>query len=124
MQTVQCLQWLVLALEDKVHMCFLKYITWHIFFLYLDVAFLLDSDLVVASPVEDYFLYIDDLPQSEKVSMYATLLHVYNFITQWRAFLQHLFMVSWQKEAERITRPVLDALGDDYSVCCQGDLIS
>jgi len=47
-------------------------------------------DLVVASPVEDYFLYIDDLPQSEK------------------------------KEAERITRPVLDALGDDYSVCCQG----
>ncbi|PSS05800.1 Histone-lysine N-methyltransferase [Actinidia chinensis var. chinensis] len=47
-------------------------------------------DLVVASPVEDYFLYIDDLPHSEK------------------------------KEAERITRPVLDALGEDYSVCCQG----
>ncbi|KAG5545510.1 hypothetical protein RHGRI_017865 [Rhododendron griersonianum] len=47
-------------------------------------------DLVVASPVEDYFLYIDDLPQSEK------------------------------KEAERVTRPVLDALGDDYSICCQG----
>lgn len=47
-------------------------------------------DLVVASPVEDYFLYIDDLPLSEK------------------------------KEAERITRPVLDALGEDYSVCCQG----
>ncbi|KAG5545508.1 hypothetical protein RHGRI_017865 [Rhododendron griersonianum] len=46
-------------------------------------------DLVVASPVEDYFLYIDDLPQSEK------------------------------KEAERVTRPVLDALGDDYSICCQ-----
>ncbi|XP_058220269.1 histone-lysine N-methyltransferase ATXR2 isoform X1 [Rhododendron vialii] len=47
-------------------------------------------DLVVASPVEDYFLYIDDLPQSEK------------------------------KEAERVTRPALDALGDDYSICCQG----
>ncbi|KAA8526483.1 hypothetical protein F0562_008314 [Nyssa sinensis] len=47
-------------------------------------------DLVVASPVEDYFLYIDDLPYSEK------------------------------KEAEEVTRPVLDALGDDYSVCCQG----
>ncbi|GFZ05535.1 histone-lysine N-methyltransferase ATXR2 [Actinidia rufa] len=46
-------------------------------------------DLVVASPVEDYFLYIDDLPHTEK------------------------------KEAERITRPVLDALGEDYSVCCQ-----
>ncbi|XP_021283824.1 histone-lysine N-methyltransferase ATXR2 [Herrania umbratica] len=47
-------------------------------------------DLVVASPVEDYFLYIDDLTYPEK------------------------------KEAERITQPYLDALGDDYSVCCQG----
>ncbi|KAL6287404.1 hypothetical protein ACE6H2_011794 [Prunus campanulata] len=47
-------------------------------------------DLVVASPVEDYFLYIDDLPYPEK------------------------------KEAEEITRPFLDALGDDYAVCCQG----
>ncbi|KAM1015906.1 hypothetical protein ACFX2A_046647 [Malus domestica] len=47
-------------------------------------------DLVVASPVEDYFLYIDDLPNPEK------------------------------KEVEGITRPFLDALGDDYSVCCQG----
>ncbi|ESR60738.1 Histone-lysine N-methyltransferase ATXR2 [Citrus sinensis] len=47
-------------------------------------------DLVVASPVEDYFLYIDDLLHGEK------------------------------KEAEKITRPILDALGDDYSICCQG----
>ncbi|KAF5194344.1 Histone-lysine n-methyltransferase atxr2, partial [Thalictrum thalictroides] len=47
-------------------------------------------DLVVASPVEDYFLYIDDL-QNEK-----------------------------KEHAERITRPFLDALGDEYSVCCQG----
>ncbi|KAE8679974.1 Histone-lysine N-methyltransferase ATXR2 [Hibiscus syriacus] len=47
-------------------------------------------DLVVASPVEDYFLYIDDLPHSEK------------------------------KEAEKITQPYLDALGEDYSICCQG----
>ncbi|XVF01825.1 hypothetical protein REPUB_Repub04eG0122800 [Reevesia pubescens] len=47
-------------------------------------------DLVVASPVEDYFLYIDDLPYPEK------------------------------KEAEKITQPYLDALGDDYSICCQG----
>ncbi|KAK9284278.1 hypothetical protein L1049_023448 [Liquidambar formosana] len=47
-------------------------------------------DLIVASPVEDYFLYIDDLPHSEK------------------------------KEAEEMTRPILDALGEDYSVCCQG----
>ncbi|XP_044501289.1 histone-lysine N-methyltransferase ATXR2 isoform X2 [Mangifera indica] len=47
-------------------------------------------DLVVASPVEDFFLYIDDLPYAKK------------------------------KEAELITRPILDALGDDYSICCQG----
>ncbi|PIA58505.1 hypothetical protein AQUCO_00500445v1 [Aquilegia coerulea] len=47
-------------------------------------------DLVVASPVEDYFLYIDDL-QNEK-----------------------------KERAERITRPFLDALGDEYSICCQG----
>ncbi|KAL0444058.1 UNVERIFIED_CONTAM: Histone-lysine N-methyltransferase ATXR2 [Sesamum latifolium] len=47
-------------------------------------------DLVVASPVEDYFLYIDDLPLSQK------------------------------KEAENLTKPFLDALGDDYSISCQG----
>ncbi|KAG0485317.1 hypothetical protein HPP92_009396 [Vanilla planifolia] len=47
-------------------------------------------DLVVASPVEDYFIYIDDLPLDEK------------------------------EEAEKLTRPLLDALGDDYSICCQG----
>ncbi|KAK4398020.1 Histone-lysine N-methyltransferase ATXR2 [Sesamum angolense] len=46
-------------------------------------------DLVVASPVEDYFLYIDDLPLSQK------------------------------KEAEKLTKPFLDALGDDYSISCQ-----
>ncbi|GMH11038.1 hypothetical protein Nepgr_012879 [Nepenthes gracilis] len=47
-------------------------------------------DLVVASPVEDYFLYIDDLPHPQK------------------------------KEAEAITKPILDAIGDDYSIGCQG----
>ncbi|XP_058072761.1 histone-lysine N-methyltransferase ATXR2-like isoform X2 [Magnolia sinica] len=47
-------------------------------------------DLVVASPVEDYFIYIDDLPYPDK------------------------------EEAEKVTQPFLDALGDDYSVCCQG----
>ncbi|KAJ8749291.1 hypothetical protein K2173_018772 [Erythroxylum novogranatense] len=47
-------------------------------------------DLVVESPVEDYFLYIDDLPHPNK------------------------------KKAEEITQPLLDTLGDDYSVCCQG----
>lgn len=47
-------------------------------------------DLVVASPVEDYFLYVNELPESEK------------------------------KKAEQVTQPLLYALGDDYSVCCQG----
>ncbi|GJN01663.1 hypothetical protein PR202_ga18944 [Eleusine coracana subsp. coracana] len=47
-------------------------------------------DLVVASPVEDYFIYIDDLPDSEK------------------------------EEAEKVTGPFLDALGEDYSVPCEG----
>ncbi|XP_062184417.1 histone-lysine N-methyltransferase ATXR2 [Phragmites australis] len=47
-------------------------------------------DLVVASPVEDYFIHIDDLPDSEK------------------------------EEAEKVTGPFLDALGEDYSVPCEG----
>ncbi|XP_031383826.1 histone-lysine N-methyltransferase ATXR2 [Punica granatum] len=47
-------------------------------------------DLVVASPVEDYFLYIDDRPSSEK------------------------------EEAEKVTRPILDALRDEYAVICEG----
>lgn len=46
--------------------------------------------MVVASPVEDYFLYIDDLPEAGKT------------------------------EVDEITQPLLDALGEDYSVCCQG----
>ncbi|XP_058072762.1 histone-lysine N-methyltransferase ATXR2-like isoform X3 [Magnolia sinica] len=54
------------------------------------VNILFISDLVVASPVEDYFIYIDDLPYPDK------------------------------EEAEKVTQPFLDALGDDYSVCCQG----
>ncbi|XP_057246912.1 histone-lysine N-methyltransferase ATXR2 isoform X2 [Beta vulgaris subsp. vulgaris] len=47
-------------------------------------------DLVVASPVEDYFLYVDDLPQSPR------------------------------KEVEAVTRPILEALDDDYPIYCQG----
>lgn len=47
-------------------------------------------DLVVESPVEDYFLYIDALQHSEK------------------------------EKAEAITKPLLDALGEDYSCCCEG----
>ncbi|ONK61089.1 uncharacterized protein A4U43_C08F26140 [Asparagus officinalis] len=47
-------------------------------------------DLVVASPVEDYFIYIDDLPFPEK------------------------------EEAEKVTKRFLNALGEEYSVCCQG----
>ncbi|KAL5082047.1 hypothetical protein RYX36_010468 [Vicia faba] len=47
-------------------------------------------DLVVASPVEDYFLYIDEMTNPDK------------------------------EEAEKITQPILDALGEDYSTCCEG----
>ncbi|TXG57887.1 hypothetical protein EZV62_015716 [Acer yangbiense] len=54
-----------------------------------NLKFHIYRDLVVASPVEDYFLYIDDLPELKK------------------------------KEAEIIKRPILNALGNDYSVCCE-----
>ncbi|RDY01875.1 Histone-lysine N-methyltransferase ATXR2, partial [Mucuna pruriens] len=55
-----------------------------------DADFVYAHDLVVASPVEDYFLYIDDLTYPNK------------------------------EEAEKITKPILDALGEDYSICCEG----
>lgn len=32
------------------------------------------------------------------------------------------FTINWQEEAEQTTKPILDALGDDYSICCQGKL--
>ncbi|KAH0984131.1 hypothetical protein GBA52_011308 [Prunus armeniaca] len=73
-------------------------------------------DLVVASPVEDYFLYIDDLPYPEKVRIHIFLLTFCQVECSNVIFPCY----SWQKEAEEITRPFLDALGDDYSVCCQG----
>ena len=38
------------------------------------------SDLVVASPVEDYFLYIDDLPYPEKVRIYGLVSFFFNQI--------------------------------------------
>lgn len=47
-------------------------------------------DLVVASPAEDYFLYIDEMTNPIK------------------------------EEAEKIIQPILDALGEDYSTCCEG----
>lgn len=72
--------------------------------------------MVVASPVEDYFLYIDDLPDPEKVRIQTLSPNIYQ--------IEGSDVISpcdsWQKEAEEITRPFLDALGDDYSVCCQG----
>ncbi|KAG4961075.1 hypothetical protein JHK87_037708 [Glycine soja] len=43
-----------------------------------------------SSPVEDYFLYIDDLTYPNK------------------------------EEAEKITQPILDALGEEYSIYCKG----
>ncbi|KAI4319843.1 hypothetical protein MLD38_033395 [Melastoma candidum] len=47
-------------------------------------------DLVVASPVEDYFLYIDDLHSPEK------------------------------EEVEKVSHQFLDALGEEYAVSCEG----
>lgn len=47
-------------------------------------------NLVVASPVEDYFIYIDDLEVQEK------------------------------EKAKESTKPFLDALGDGYSISCEG----
>jgi hypothetical protein len=52
--------------------------------------FLLCREIVVASPVEDYFLYIDDLPPEAKA------------------------------QAGLVTKVYLDALGDDYAAYCQG----
>ncbi|GAU17085.1 hypothetical protein TSUD_105840 [Trifolium subterraneum] len=49
-----------------------------------------EPDLVVASPMEDYFLYIDEMTNPDK------------------------------EEAEKITQPILDALGEDYSTSCEG----
>ena len=41
-------------------------------------------------------------------------------------FFSHEYIIflkcHWQKEADEITRPFLNALGEDYSVCCQGNL--
>ncbi|GJN26364.1 hypothetical protein PR202_gb14290 [Eleusine coracana subsp. coracana] len=54
------------------------------------ITYTMLSDLVVASPVEDYFIYIDDLPDSEK------------------------------EEVVKVTGQLLDALGEDYSVPCEG----
>ncbi|CAM6129140.1 unnamed protein product [Calypogeia fissa] len=47
-------------------------------------------EIVVASPVEDYFIYIDDLPPLAKA------------------------------EADLIVEPFLEALGSDYAAYCQG----
>lgn len=76
----------IFTLFYSVHSLFLNLY----FVVYLIKPLLVNSALVVESPVEDYFLYIDDLPLSEK------------------------------GEAEQTTKPILDALGDDYSICCQG----
>lgn len=76
-----------------------------------------DSDLVVASPVEDYFLYVNELPESEKVWQHVFLCYVISVYILQNIFLK--FKV-WQKKAEQVTKPILNALGDDYSVCCQG----
>lgn len=46
-----------------------------------NLKFHICSDLVVASPVEDFFLYIDDLPYPEKVRMHALFIILFlNFV--------------------------------------------
>lgn len=75
------------------------------------------SGLVVASPVEDYFLYIDELPSPYKVGMHV----FYTFVILIASL--DVYVYHWQEKAEEITRPLLDALGDSYSICCQGMLI-
>lgn len=83
--------------------------------MYINPVFIFVSDLVVASPVEDYFLYIDDMTHPDKVKFHysALLLYLKN-----RSFT--FCYLQWQEEAEKITQPILDALGEDYSICCQG----
>ena len=66
--------------------------------------------------MEDYFLYIDDLLESQKVR-YLSL--------EFRCSLMRQPLITclpnlMQKDAEAVTRPILDALGEDYSICCQG----
>ncbi|KAL9669269.1 hypothetical protein QQ045_006813 [Rhodiola kirilowii] len=50
----------------------------------------MDRNLIVESPVEDYIRFITDLPDQKR------------------------------KEIEESIRPVLDALGEDYTNLCQG----
>jgi hypothetical protein len=42
--------------------------------MYINLLIIFVSDLVVASPMEDYFLYIDDMMNPDKVRIRFTLL--------------------------------------------------
>lgn len=79
------------------------------------------SDLVVASPVEDYFIHIDDLPDDKKVCLMVALIlscKMFTLALTW-LFLNLKCNVP-QEEAEKATAPFLDALDDDYAVPCDG----
>ena len=53
-------------------------------------TFFIPSDLVVASPVEDYFIHIDDLPDDEKVCLIAILISfVYDKISS------HIYLMAF-----------------------------
>lgn len=58
---------------------------------YINTLIMFCSDLVVASPVEDYFLYINDMSDPDKVRILFTLL--YHFIS--KNPLQKTFYLKW-----------------------------
>lgn len=68
--------------------------------------------MVVPSPVEDYFIHIDDLPDDEKVFSLVSL--------SFSCGIVNLKCNISQEEAEKVTRPFLDALGEDYAAPCEG----
>jgi hypothetical protein len=62
--------------------------------------------------VEDYFIHIDDLPDDEKVFSLVSL--------SFSCGIVNLKCNISQEEAEKVTRPFLDALGEDYAAPCEG----
>ncbi|XP_056171590.1 histone-lysine N-methyltransferase ATXR2-like [Syzygium oleosum] len=86
------------------------------------------SDLVVASSVEDYFLFINDLSSPEKeeakkVSQpYLDALGDEYADRDGQATIVALKPISKgeEEEAKKVSQPYLDALGDEYAVCCEG----
>jgi hypothetical protein len=44
----------------------------------------------------------------------------FNILYQTNKFFYFFCLHQWQEEAEKITQPILDALGEDYSTSCEG----